>query len=288
MQKKKVISFAVLASLIPLLILGLDVVDAAGTNITGQVKSGGSGLDDAKVTAEKANEYQYARTNVLGNFDVATTTSSAYTVDSSKTAYARDRELVFGGGTSPDHVIGTRLLTDVKFKVAYDDTNSITLASAKSTLLTGEPWFREEHSIDFIETTASYEWDTSDASATCASLLSDMVDDADWPNTTNGADMLFGYSAKSGMTGSKACGFFSGSYASNPAFVVTSVSPDHARSVMHEISHAYGLDETDTTCTSQVPNIMATDPNGGACSSQYIKNWNPTQDDHMNSHRSDW
>lgn len=27
------------------------------------------------------------------------------------------------------------------------------------------------------------------------------------------------------------------------------------------------------------------DKNG---SGQYIKNWNPTQDDHMNSHRSDW
>jgi len=278
----------IIASLIPLLIWGFALVDAAGTNITGKVKSGGVALSDAKATAEKADEYKTIRTDGSGNFNLSTTTTNAYTVDSAKGEYTRDRELVYCGGVSPDHTISTRSYADVKFKVAYDNDNSVTLAAAKAALNFGEPWYTDEHSIDFIDSTASHSWGTNGVSSTCSALLADLVSETNWPTTLNGADMLFGYSAENVGATTKGCMYNTGSYAAHPAIVVISSSPDITRTVMHEVTHAYGLGETNTTCISQVPNIMATASDGSACPTQYIKNWNPSQDDHMETHRLDW
>lgn len=55
-----------------------------------------------------------------------------------------------------------------------------------------------------------------------------------------------------------------------------------ARTVMHEVSHAYGLQHNTSSCSTQIPGIMAS-----ACSdSIYIKNWTPTEDTTMGSNRN--
>lgn len=282
---------SILAGLIPVLILSVGSAYAGTYSIDGTVKSGGSGIDDAKVTAERVGDYESKRTNGVGYFDLNTSAGSTYTVESMKSAYTRDSDNLANPGTSmSDQTISSRSYETVDFKVAYDTDTSITHPAAKFLLLTGEPWFDEEHSIIFNETVDDEDWSTSDESTTdvCV-LLIDMVEDLDWPDTNpEGADMLFGYSAYNvGAGNSQACMVGSDEFDDHPAVIVLSGSSDYARSVMHEISHAYDIGHDESACNTLIPGIMSVGPGPSACS-EYIKNWIPDNDDTMETDRDRW
>lgn len=280
------LKLAIIAAIIPM--IGIGAVYAVGTNITGVVNSGGSALNDAKSTAERAGEYQWDRTDASGNYDLATTTTNSYTVESMKSGYTRDSDSVTGGNSAPTQTISTRSYTDVKFKVGYDTTKSVTLSQAKDWLLDGEPWFRDEHSIDFVETTASESWTSSGATATCAGFLSAMNSDIGWTGGDyGGADILFGFT-DNGFSDAVACiNTTPGAGGTHPYIVADGDSSDMARTVMHEMSHAYGFSHNTSTCSTQIPGIMAIGPGPGTCSSSiYIKNWVPSDDTTLESRRS--
>lgn len=278
-MQKQYIALALIATL---LAVGIGQAYAVST-ITGKVKTGSTGINDVKVTAEKSSEYKWTRTNSNGDYSVTVDTTNSYTVQSSKTGHTRDSTTVNGGSVSPDHILGTRSLLDIKFKVAYDTTTGITLSQAKSYLLSGEGWFLEEHSIDFIETTASSTWTSSGAATDCASLGTEMKNDATWSSGNYGtAEMLIGFT---GVAMSDAYGCINAipsAGSTHPYIVISTSSLDMSRTVMHETSHAYGLTHTSgLTCGSQIPGIMAS-----SCSNSiYIKNWTPTDDQTVESRR---
>jgi len=67
-------------------------------------------------------------------------------------------------------------------------------------------------------------------------------------------------------------GIFEGS------FILT---PDMARTIMHEISHLYGFSHA-PSCTNIIPHIMAS-----SCTN-YVKNWLPADDDLLDGSRRTW
>jgi hypothetical protein len=210
-------------------------------------------------------------------------------VDSTKQGFTRDRDTVNGGQTAPTQSVGPRFYTDTKWKVAYDTSTSVTLAEARNYLLQGEPWFRDEHSIDFIETTASEAWTSSGATATCAGFLTHMNSDTGWTGGDyGGADIMAGF-VDGGFTDAIGCipAPVPTQGGQHPYYVINvAQSADIARSVMHETTHAYGFNHT-LSCDNQIPGIMATNSNNGSCSSSiYIKNWTPTDDNTMEARRS--
>jgi hypothetical protein len=276
---------AIAAVLAPM--IGVGLVYAGGTNITGTVEFGGSGVNDAKATAERVEEYKWDRTDSSGDYDLATTTTNSYTVSSMKTGYTRDSDSVNGGNVAPDQAISTRANTDVKFKVGYDATTTVTLTEARDWLLDGEPWFLEEHSIDFIATTASESW-TSGSDDTCANLLTEMNNDIGWTGGDyGGADVLFGFT-DGAITNANACiNAIPGSGGNHPYIIADFANTaDMARTVMHEMTHAYGFSHT-LSCTNQIPGVMATNASNQSCSdSIYIKNWVPNDDTTLEGRRS--
>lgn len=285
----KLLTLAVLA---PLLIAGIiAIADAVGTNITGNVKSGGVNLNDAKATAERIGEYKWDRTNTSGNYDLLTSTTNLYTVDSMKGGFTRDSDEVAGGNTAPNQSLNTReQIITVHFKIAHDGSTSVTETEARNELLRAEPWFDEEHSIIFDEFQASESWTSAEVTSNdSCDLLTELRSDIGWNSPTNdwdGADILFGVSdGKITGTASKACANAPTEGGTHPAAYVdisgTSFARD--RTVAHELSHNYGFEHM-SSCSNLIPSIMAvTDTQ--QCD-DYIINWQPSHDTTLENRRT--
>lgn len=271
-------------------LLGIAVLPAFAVNITGNVKSGGTGLGDAKVTAEKVAEYKWTRSatsGTVGSYSLSVAGTSSYTVAAAKTSYTRASATVNGGSAAPDLNLSTRSLAVVMFKIAFDTAvgSQLTIEQARFYLYSAEPWFREEHSIDFQETGPGTAWTTTGLSSgsACENFRDDMKTDVNWNTGNYGiAEVLIGFTGKSMDPGTYGCinGDPQGG-GTHPYIIISNTSPDMARSVMHEVSHAYGLDHNTSSCSTQIPGIMAP----STCV-HYIKNWRPTDDTTMNLRRT--
>lgn len=279
--------YLILAALTPLLIAGSIVtVDATHNSIDGNVASGGSGLNDAKVTAERSGTYKYDRTDSSGNYDVLTTDTNLYTVDSMKGGYTRDSDQVSGGNTAPNQFLSTRSDITVNFKIAYDDDTSVTVTEARNELVRAEPWFDEEHSIVFNEFSSSASWtsDQETSSDPCV-VKGEAESDTSWDTGTySGSDILAAFSdGKMGANDAKACGDVPNSGATHPSIFVDIRTGDSSdirdRRVAHELTHNYGFSHL--SCTGVVPSLMAV-----TCGSDYIINWTPSHDNTLENRRT--
>jgi hypothetical protein len=279
-----------LLGLSALLLLSISVHQAYAVNITGTVKSGGTGLGDAKVTAEKVDEYQWTRSatsGTVGSYTLSAGTTNSYTVAASKQGYTRASTSVNGGSAAPDLNLSTRSNTVIVFKIAFDTAvgSGLTIEQARFYLYSGEPWFLDEHSIDFQETGPGTAWTTTGLSAgsACENFRDDMKTDVNWVNGNYGiAEILIGFTGKSMNPGTYGCiNTIPNGQQQHPYITISNSSPDIARSVMHEVSHAYGLQHTNS-CTGQIPGIMAV----GCSDSLYIKNWTPTDDSLVETNRN--
>lgn len=279
MQKKAIIALALTVTL-----LSVAIGQAFAVNLSGQITYNTSGLSGAKATAERVGEYEFDFTDSSGNYAVVVDTINSYTVSGSKALYTYKTAIYNGGNSSANvNVAPTRTLTDIKFKVAYDTDTGVTLSQAKSQLLSAEPWFKTEHSIDFVETTASSAWTSSDAVDDDICVLNnEMRDDANWFSGSYGsAEILIGFTDGAATGGTGCANTIPNTGGTHPYVIADLTSPDIARTVMHEISHAYGFSHV-SSCTSLIPGIMASVCGG----SDYVKNWVPADDTTLESRRS--
>jgi len=270
------------------------ITDAFATHNSGYVKEGATGIDDAKVTFEKVGEYEYDRTSSSGLYgEYLPSGSSGWYVDAMANVYDRDTTSGISQGDSYNFDLSDRSNNTLDIKIAPDSSTGVTAVEARAWVNLGEPWYEEEHTIIFDEWQATESWTSAGASSSgCADVLSELNSDIAWlsANDYDGADILIGFTDGK-MSGPYACmNNDSGSNpptsgGNHPYVVVDQDSSDLARSVMHEISHAYGFDHVDATCSGQIPGIMATASGGGACSNEYIKNWVPADDVTLDSRR---
>lgn len=283
-MKKEFAVFAIFALLLAVVI----VQPAYAISITGKVKSGTNGLGDAKVTGERVGEYKWTRSatsGTVGSYTLTVASTNSYTVSAMKTSYTRSTATVNGGSVAPDLSLSTRSLTNIVFKIAFDTApgSRLTIEQARSYLYAAEPWFREEHSIDFTETGPGTAWTTSGVSDNyCTPTMStDMRNDVNWNSGNYGiAEILIGFTGIQ-MTDATGCiNAIPTQGGTHPYILVSNTSPDIARTVMHEVSHAYGLPHV-STCSSQIPGIMAS----FCTDSIYIKNWVPADDTTMQARR---
>lgn len=285
-MRKEFILLIVLTSL-----LGIAMLPAFAVNITGNVKSGGTGLGDAKVTAEKVAEYKWTRSATSGNvgsYTLSVDSTNSYTVAASKQGYTRASATVNGGSAAPDLNLSTRSNTVIMFKIAFDTSvgSRLTIEQARFYLYSAEPWFLDEHSIDFSETGPGTAWlsDPYVSGNACENFRDDMQTDVNWVSGNYGiAEILIGFTGKSMGNGN---GCINGpplpsGPGQHPYIAISNTSPDIAGTVMHEISHAYGLQHNTSSCSTQIPGIMAP----STCSN-YIKNWTPSDDSLMETNRN--
>lgn len=287
-----------LSLIIVTLLLMISIVEPVlAVNITGRVTTGSTGLADAKVTAERVGEYRWTRTTSsgtsVGSYTLTVDSTNQYTVSSSKTGYIYTTKTVNGGGTA-DFSLSSRPLTQVVFKIAYDPTEGsrMTIDMARYYLYEAERWFREEHGIDFTDYGGpGTVWDTNGlgSSNSCEkgsnSYLNDLRRDANWYSGSYGTnDILIGFTWRTMSERAYGCiNTIPSSGGTHPYIAISTISPDIVRTVMHEISHAYGLYHNTSPCSGQIPNIMA----DHCPSTIYIKNWAPA-DDLMIESRRGW
>ncbi len=108
------------------------------------------------------------------------------------------------------------------------------------------------------------------------------ADDSNWSAGNYGtAEILIGFT-DAPVTGGTGCiNTIPGSGGTHPYIVVSLDSTDIPRTVMHELTHAYGFSHT-STCTNIIPGVMAV-----SCgNSLYVKNWIPADDTTMENRRS--
>jgi hypothetical protein len=224
-----------------------------------------------------------------GNYSVGVDTNNPYSVSGSKSGYQYQGYSNINGGSTLNVIIpNTRPYVDIIFKIAYDTSTGITLTAAKNYVVSAEPWFITEHSIDFKENLASAAWTSAGAGNDICDLRTEMKNDVNWTSGNYGsAEILIGIT---GVNTSPSFGCHSNplptSGGTHPFMAVSTSTSDMARTVMHELSHSYGFSHT-LSCTNQIPGIMATDSSHNPCgSSIYIKNWVPSDDSTLESRRS--
>lgn len=257
--------------------LGISPAFAA---ITGEVLDGVSTNTDAWVTSESAGNYAINYQPSSGDYSVGPNGQTS-TVSASK--YGDEREVQTGITSSQSNVdfdIGSRTTYQLQYVLSVD--GSISESTMRSHIQSAEDYFREEHNIDFVES-SSPTWG-SETDVSYADLKDNVETDVDWGNITG--DILIAFLDDDDLTcggeSAYACTTVETSSGSRPVIVVASDSPDFPRSIMHEISHNYGMDHETFLCASLEPGIM-----GVSCGSDYIMNWRPAHDTVMENHR-DW
>jgi len=151
-----------------------------------------------------------------------------------------------------------------------------------------ETYFQIEHSIDFSED-SSTSWGAN-GNTDCSDALDELESDVNWASVSANSDILIGFTTVQltfvdpvdGLTkNANACTRSPYGSTSSPVIVVGVGSSDFPRTIMHELTHDYNMGHETATCTTQIPNVMAS-----GCVSQYVKNWNPSQDTNMENRRT--
>lgn len=280
-------------------LLSIPVLQVHAASITGNVKSGTTGLGNAKVTAEKVNEYAFTRSatsGTVGSYSLSVGSTSSYTVAASKQGYTQASTTVNGRSTAPNLNLSTRSNAVITFKIAYDTSSGsqLTIDQARFYLYSAEPWFLDEHSIDFQEAGAGTTWSSVpwNSGQDCANFRDDMKNDVNWNTGNFGiSEILIGFSGKQFATSGGAdldnqgCSSFPfpNGPGQHPYLTISNWSPDISKTVMHEISHAYNMNHI-SSCTNVTPGIMAV--TCGVSSSLYIKNWEPSNDTLIETNRN--
>lgn len=273
----------------------------AVSTISGTVTSGGSSLNDAKVTAEQKKnglfdspEYEWTRTDTNGDYSLTVDADETYDVSAMKGAYDYLEQDETATTSNADFSLSTRLYEDMVVWVVADDgfqddhpsweTDAQTLAYEAA-----EGWFDEEHSIDIIDTTQSGygTYDNSpNSDSDCLSWADQAKTDLSWSSTNNrgakiaivvaGDDVSFNNGDDGCISGTNGVPTQSGEY---PLIVVTDGFGDPGLLSMHEIGHAYSLTHSNADWKHAMIETLS-DPDA-------IKNFKPADDDTIESNR-DW
>ncbi|HXG74202.1 MAG TPA: M12 family metallo-peptidase [Candidatus Nitrosotenuis sp.] len=269
------------------------IVPAYAISILGTVRdTSNNGLPDPKITAERVGEYNFARGSSgtpAGAYSVPVSTTNQYTVDAMKTSYGHNRLTnVAGGSTNQNFNLPARSVITVNVYLAADEeyrnaNPSGWVTAATNKLKSAEPWFKEEHGIQFsIIGNSGTSWN-SPAGASCNTLANDMIADIGWPGSAPAsADFVFAVSGQSFTEQGCATNTTPTSHSKPDVTVSDNFSPGDLL-VMHEITHIYDYDHQ---CNTGWYDIM--EASGVSCNdlSLRIKNWKPSADDIMAANRS--
>ena len=297
MNKQKSILFA--AGLIPLLFMGIP--QAQASFIDGYIKDGGTALFDAMATAERPNHYAFDHTNTSGFFSINTDAGASYTVSGTDYLYDRsaDTTVANGGNAGTLDVVNTRSDKNILILVQYDTHKSVTFSEADDAIKEAELNFHVQHSIDFV-TSDGTSYSSNGIGSDCGDHLTEIRSDANWESGSfAGKDILIGVT-NDGFDGTGCMRSHDDTNIpdeadQHPYLAIDQDSSNIERTVMHELTHAYRMEHTDTTlnnsgsgsCTSLIPGIMNTYDDGSEfflCSNN-ITNWIPDDDTTMEDNR---
>lgn len=275
------------------------IVPAYAYSISGTVRSGLNGLANPKITAEKAGEYAWARGTSTGTYSVPVATTNNYQLDAMKGGYSHNRiSNVPGGSSGKDFNLSTRTYQVLNVRIAVDEEfrnlyGSNWAAQADSKLRLAEPWFSEEHSINFQHSSnTGTVWVTGGTCKSCTCLHNDMLADTGWPNTNPGgvATVMVGFTGETMAGGGHGCSTNT-SPASHyrPASLIENGFTPLDKLVMHELTHLYDFDHQCDTAVWYDIMESDVDINNGQCAfinPNWSKNWRPIGDDTMAANRA--
>lgn len=269
-----------------ILVLSIGMTPAFAT-ITGEVQNTSSlTLNGAWVNAEATDSFVHTTQPNSGDYTISNPASSGNTVSASQYFYERDSQTsISDGATNVDFSLSTLSKETLEYVIYVDGVSTTTM---RGHINNAEDYFQIEHSIDFLED-ASSSWDIN-GNYDCADALDELESDADWDTASANSDILIGFTDHQlTNNGDDVNACTRGPYGStaSPVIVVGDGSSDFPRTIMHELTHDYDIGHDTSSCTSQIPGIMAFGGTGGApCGSQYIKNWTPSQDTDMENRRT--
>lgn len=267
-------------ALTAVLVLSIGITPAFATHIEGEVQDSGTlTLNGAWVNSEAANKFAHTTQPSSGDYSVGPTAGSN-TVSASQYFFERDSQTsVSSNANNIDFNLDSLSVENLEYVIAVDGVSTTTM---RNHINDAEDYFQIEHSINFIED-SSTSW-TINGNTDCGDALDELESDVNWSSVSANSDILIGFvdeQLTNGGDNVNAC--TRGPYGSSesPVIVVGTGSSDFPRTVMHELTHDYNMSHEGATCTSQIPNIMAV-----TCTTQYIKNWNPSQDTNMENRRT--
>lgn len=273
-----------LLALTAILVLSVGITPAFATHIEGEVTNTSSQtLNGAWVNSEAANNYAHTTQPSSGDYLVGPT-SGTNTVSASQYYFERDTQTgVAWYANNIDFSLSTQSVENLEYVIAVDGVSTSTM---RGHINNAEDYFQIEHSINFIED-SSTTWSIN-GNLDCGDALDELESDVSWSSISANSDILIGFvdeqltAVINGNTVDvNACTRGPFSSTASPVIVIGDSSSDYPRSIMHELTHDYDMDHETASCTSQIPNIMAVD-----CTSQYVKNWTPSQDTNMENRRS--
>ena len=273
---------------------GILMTDATHTNL-GYVEDSGTGVNPAKVTFEKAGEYEWENViSATGYYSqVLPNGSTGWYIDAMADGYDRDAKTNINEGTRNDFDISTRSEITVRFKVGYDDTTGVSESEARDELLRAEPWFRQEHGIVFDVYNDIGNWTSTGQSTTsCIPVLNHAESDLNWSYGNYGtSDILAAFSdGHMASDAAKGCAHVPLWGGTHPAMYVDirTEDPDWIRDrlVAHELTHNYGFRHLASCPVDLIPNLMAM-TNNDRCDG-YITNWTPDDDITIENSRRTW
>jgi len=286
----KVIGVSILA------VIGIIVPAYAVSTISGTVTSGGTGLNNAKVTAEQiggflvAPEYVWTRTSTTGSYSLTVNDAgTVYQVAAMLTGKQYNKIDRTPPTSTANYALTSILLKDAIIWVVADDGfqadhPSWQIDAKNIAYAFADGWFREEHSINMKDSGATYGTYASPNSAPdCTTWAQNARTALDWSSTNNrGAKIAIVVAGKdvtftNGDLGciNPAIPSSSGTY---PLIVVKDGYGDPAKLSMHEIGHAYSL----THSTASWKHVMWASVNNVDA----IKNWRPADDSTIELNRS--
>lgn len=283
-----------LAILAPVLLTvgGISSADASHGN-NGHVRDGSTGLNDVKLTFERVGDYEWDRTSGTGYYyEILPTGTATWSVDAMGEGYDRDTSTgITRSEKNNDFDLSTRTSITANFKIAYDADTSVSITAARDQLMRAEPWFIEEHGIEFNPSTSESWYSDDETSNDSCDIRDELTSDIGWltQNDYDGADILIGFSdGKITGTDSKACMSDGATIDRIPTdgglhpyiyIDIAGQSYDMDRRVAHEISHVYGFSHQ-SSCTNNIPNLMGMSSSGwcGTNGDGYIVNWTPADD----------
>lgn len=261
------------------LTLTIGVTPAFATHIEGQVTDGASVNTNAWITAESNGNYAIDYQPSSGDYYLGLNGATS-TVSASK--YGDERSVQTGVSSNANDIdfdINTRGKIHMRYVIATD--GSISESTMRSHIQSAEDYFQEEHNINFLES-SSPTW-TSGSDTTYASLSSNVQSDVNWSSISG--DILIAFLDDDDLTcngvAAYACTTLETTGNNRPIIIIASDTPNFSRTIMHELSHSYGIDHDTSSCSSQVPSVMAI-----SCGSDYIMNWNPSHDIDVENRRT--
>jgi hypothetical protein len=266
------------------LVLSIGITPAFA--MSGTVKTtGGLAINGAWVTSEKTNDYNKTTQPSVGTWSLSIA-GNGNTVSGAPYLYNRGVQTnVNNNAINVDFSLSTRSAETMEYVIAVDGMSTTTM---RSHINGAKEYFQYEHSINFSED-ASTTW-THGTNTKCSDLITKVKNDVGWASLSANSDFLIAFvniqmKDDDGVTDIHGCTDGVGSSTASPVIVIGNTTPDYVRTIMHEITHDYEIDEDTTTCANQIPNIMAFG-GGSPCTTQYIKNWTPSQDTTMQSRRT--